>query len=299
MEAGFHHSVRPFQQHCRHSTAGSRLIKCPGIFTCGFLDLAFIDGRSFFKHSLSIMKKTTCLTLPLICLLLGATVRADTLELKNGAVLQGKYLGGTSDTVSFETSTGIQVFAFSEVKNMNASPASSSPAARPVPAAPTTVVLASGTRFMVTMMDSVSSKSAPGTNFTTKLAYDLVSADGVVAVKAGTVIYGRVESATQAGRLVGQSTLDIRLTQIVLDGTPIPILTSSYAQMGKHEGAESVGAAGVGAIIGNNTGNGSQGKGAAYGLAVAALRPGQTLTVPPGALVEFSLRQSVSFSLGH
>jgi len=223
---------------------------------------------------------------------------ADTLELKNGAMLQGKYLGGTADTVRFETSAGLQIFAYPEVKSMTVGPSAPAPAAPPAPAVPTSVTVPAGTRFMVTMMDGVSSKSAPGTNFATKLAYDLVAGD-VAAVKAGTVIYGRVVSATQAGRLAGQSTLDIRLTQIVLNGSPIPITTSSYAQMGKHEGRESVAAAGVGAIIGNNTGSGSSSKGAAYGLAAAALRPGQTLTVPPGALVEFALQQPVTVSVSH
>ncbi len=86
-----------------------------------------------------------------------------------------------------------------------------------------------GTTFLVRMMDSVSSHNAPGANFTTRLEYNLV-ADGVVAVPAGTVIYGRVQSSTQARRAIGKSTLDLRLAQMVVGGSPIPIATSGFQQ---------------------------------------------------------------------
>ena len=75
--------------------------------------------------------------------------------------------------------------------------------------------------LLVRMMDSVSSQNAPGANFTTKLEYNLV-ANGVVVVPAGTIIYGKVQSSTQAGRALGRSTLDIRLAQMVARGQPHP-----------------------------------------------------------------------------
>lgn len=159
----------------------------------------------------------------------------------------------------------------------------------------TSVTLPAGTVLMVRINDSVSSRSAPGTNFSAKLEYDL-AANGVVAAKAGTIIYGKVVSATQAGRLRGQSTLDIRLTQIVPNGTPLPISTTPYAQQGAKEGRKTAKAAAAGAVIGNNTG-GSGGQGAAWGVAAAGLKPGETLTVPPGALLEFSLTAPVTVNL--
>jgi hypothetical protein len=158
------------------------------------------------------------------------------------------------------------------------------------------VTIPAGTVLMVRMMDSVSSKSAPGASFTTKLEYNL-TVNGVVAVKAGTVIYGKVQSATQAGRARGKSTLDVRLVQMVPWGTPIPLSTTSYLQQGKNETKQTVAAAGVGAIIGNNSGDGDAAKGAAWGVAAASLKPGQTLTIPPGALVEFSLTQPLTVQI--
>ena len=242
------------------------------------------------------MKKSAALILSIFALLLAASSRADTIELKNGLVLQGKYLGGTSDTLRFQTSDGLQIVEYSQVKSMSVAPAApAAPTPPPPPAAmPASITLPAGTVLMVQMQDSVSSRSAPGTNFSARLQYDLVVGN-VAAVKAGTVLYGQVISASQAGRAFGRSTLDIRLKQMVVNGAPVPIATSSYAQQGESEGKKTVAAAGVGAIIGHNTG-GSSGSGAAWGAAAASLKPGQTLTVPPGALVEFSLSSPVTIN---
>src|SRR6478609_4672896 len=98
------------------------------------------------------MKNPILLLSAMLCLL-GATARGDTLELKNGTVLEGKYLGGTADTVRFETSSGMQIIEFSQIKNMSVAPAA--PAAAPVaapapaPAAPVKVTVPAGTVLLV------------------------------------------------------------------------------------------------------------------------------------------------------
>src|SRR3954467_6731217 len=148
----------------------------------------------------------------------GQSTQADTLELKNGTILNGKYQGGTASTVRFKNDAGEQAVETSQVVALtftSAAGASSAPAAAPpVPSptgrsqpAPASVTLPAGTTLLVRMMDSVSSKSAPAAKFTTKLETDLMAGDKV-AVKAGTTIYGQVQSANQAGRAAGHSTLD-------------------------------------------------------------------------------------------
>jgi hypothetical protein len=243
------------------------------------------------------MKNKLSLLLSALLCLLGASARGDTLELKDGTVLQGKYLGGTEDTVRFQTSDGMRILAYSEIKDMRVAPSAPAPAAPAPAAAPASVTVPAGTLLLVRMMDSVSSKSTPGSTFTTKLEYDLV-ANGVVVAKGGTVVYGRVQSATQARRATGRSTLDIRLAQLVIGGSPVPILTSAYAEAGEASIKKVAVAAGVGAIIGNNVnGGGHGGGGAAWGAGIAMLKPGQTLTIPPGALLEFTLSQPVTIQL--
>jgi hypothetical protein len=230
------------------------------------------------------------------------SARADLLELKNGQTMSGKYAGGTPDMIYFKTDMGQLMIGVSNVVALTmVVPAPAAAVPRPAPvapaAAPRSVTIPAGTALLVRMMDSVSSKSAPGASFTTKLEYNL-EANGVVAVKAGTIIYGKVQSATQAGRAFGRSSLDVRLVQMVPWGTPIPLSTTSYKQQGQSEGAKTVAAAGVGAIVGNNYGSGNHGnEGAMWGVAAASLKPGQTLTIPPGALVEFSLTQPLTVEI--
>ncbi len=254
------------------------------------------------------MKSIAKLAFAFALLGLAASARADILELKNGQTMSGKYAGGTPDMIYFKTDMGQMMVDVSNVVALTMvvpapaaaaprpAPVSAAPAAAPA-AAPQSVVIPPGTVLLVKMMDSVSSQSAPGASFTTKLEYDL-AVNGVVASKAGTLIYGKVQSATQAGRAHGTSTLDVRLVQMVPWGTPIPLSTSSYAQKGKNETKQTAAAAGVGAIVGNNYGSGGKSaQGAAYGAAAAALKPGQTLTIPPGSLVEFSLTQPLTVQI--
>jgi hypothetical protein len=162
-------------------------------------------------------------------------------------------------------------------------------------AAAANITLLAGTVLMVRMIDTVSSKSAAGASFSTILEQD-VQVDGVVAVKAGTTIYGKVASATLAGRAVGKSSLDLRLNQLPAPGGKVPLTTEPYSQTGAGSGRMTAKAAGVGAIIGNNSGNGSSGDGALIGMGVAALKPGETLTISSGTLLEFTLSQPVSFA---
>jgi len=231
------------------------------------------------------------------------TARADVLELKNGSVLNGKYSGGTAGTVRFETSTGLQVIETAQLIALtftSSSAAAASPVAATAPAAasPKTVTLPAGTMLLVRMKDSISSKNPPGTPFTTKIEYDLV-VNGAKVVPAGTVIYGKVLSSTQARRARGQSTLDIRLTQVALGGTPLPISTSGYKQAGEKAIKDAARGAAAGAAIGAIVDGGEgAGKGAAIGATVGALKKGESVTIPPGTLIEFNLTQPCTITIG-
>ncbi len=246
--------------------------------------------------------KSPCLY---ITLLLGACVaagRADVLELKNGTILNGRYNGGTAGTVRFETSAGVQVIETSQITALTfttpAATAQATPVAPAAPAAlavttgtpaqPKTITLPAGTMLLVRMVDNISSKNASGTPFTTKLEYDL-GANNVVALKAGTTIYGKVASSSQAGRAVGRSTLDLRLNQIAVGAQPVPIMTSGHKEAGQASIAKAAKGAGAGAAIGAIAGD--AGKGAAIGATAGALVRGQTITVAPGTLLEFTLTQ--------
>ena len=192
-----------------------------------------------------------------ISLLIPWSARADILELKNGKLLTGKYVGGTAGTLRFESEAGVQVIETSTILALSFSSsgggggttgggtAKSTPAPAP---APTQVTVPAGTTLLVRMVDPVSSKDPQGKRFTTTLEQDL-AVNGTVVAKAGTKVYGRVQSAQQARRYTGQSKLDLRLTEVASGPNLVPISTSSFASAGARSGGKAVKGAAAGAAL--------------------------------------------------
>ncbi len=235
---------------------------------------------------------------------------ADVLELKNGQTLNGKYVGGTAGTIRFDTGQGLQVietgqalaltFTGGGAATTTPAAASAPAAAAPAPAAaPTasTVTIPAGMTLLVRMVDPVSSKDPQGKRFTTTLDTDL-TVNGVVAARTGTKIYGRVQSAKQAGRFAGQSKLDLQLTELAAGPNLVPIMTNGYTDAGARSGGKTVKGAAVGAGIGAiaDGGDGAA-KGAAIGALASGLKKGESLAVNPGTLLEFRLQQPVTVNV--
>jgi len=239
-----------------------------------------------------------------------AALQADVLELKNGKVLTGTYVGGTAGTIRFETSQGVQVIetgqalaltftaggASTATAPASATPAAAAPVAAPAAvapaAAPSSVSVPAGTTLVVRMLDGASSNDSKGKRFTTTLETDLIIGGQMVA-KAGSKIYGRVENAQKAGRYVGKSSLDLRLTEITIGGLLVPIVTGPYAQTGAGSLGKAARGAAAGAAIGAIADD-DAGKGAAIGAVASGVKKGQPVVVPPGTLMEFKLQQPVS-----
>ncbi|MCI0738958.1 MAG: hypothetical protein L0Y72_07930 [Gemmataceae bacterium] len=232
----------------------------------------------------------------------GASAPADVLELKNGTILNGKYAGGTAAVVNFTSDAGTQAIETKQIVALTFTTPPAPPAAAVgAPAAASSaagVTIPAGTVLLVRMMDTVSSKNAAGANFTTKLETDLVVNNAVVA-KAGTMIYGKVQSSTQARRAAGKSTLDLRLSQMVIGSTTVPILTSEFKEAGANSLRKTARGAAAGAAVGAAVDGGEgAGKGAAIGATASLIKKGETVTVPPGTLLEFTLMQPVTVSAG-
>jgi len=89
-------------------------------------------------------------------------------------------------------------------------------------------LLRQNVRILVRMVDSIdSSKNSAGYKFTATLETNLMAVDTVAAPKGATV-YGRLASASSAGRMSGSSQLTLELTDIVVNGTAYPLLTNTY-----------------------------------------------------------------------
>jgi hypothetical protein len=165
------------------------------------------------------------------------------------------------------------------------------------------ITVPAGTRILVRLVDSIdSAKQKTGYRFSATLETNLQVEDTVVAPR-GTTLYGRLAEASSAGRMSGSSELTLELTDLVINGTAYPLLTSTYEVKGKGEGGNTakkvVGGAGLGALIGGLAGGGKGAgigalAGAGAGTAVAASKKGQQLQIPSETLLEFRLQQPVS-----
>jgi len=268
---------------------------------------------------------------PLMIVLLAAgiagTVSADSLELRNGQIVQGKYLGGTDTTIRFLVAGQEQVFLKSDVVNLSFTdttvqdPGAAMPAPVPAPGGngsvtstpppasqqdgqqPQTIVIPAGTSLLIRMIDGVDSKKNKiGDPFTASLESPLMVGDTVIAAK-GADVYGKLAQAKEAGKISGGAELTLELTGIRIAGTVVPIDSTTYDVAGKGRGKQSAGRIGggavLGAIIGGVAGGGAgaaigAASGAAAGTAVQLLTHGETIRVPSETLLEFRLENDVS-----
>jgi hypothetical protein len=255
-------------------------------------------------------------------LLFAGAARADTLELKDGRVLTGRFLGGTQALMRFSVNGEVQTFNVTEIVALtftsdygNPPPPPPPPApapqpqaaVAPAPAAPapagSQIVIPAGQSMLIRMIDGVDSKTNNvGDIFHASLETDL-NVNGTLVARKGTDVYGRLANAKGAGRLAGSSELQLELTRMVINGQDYPVVSSDYTIKGKGRGtntAEKVGGgAALGAIIGAIAGGGrgaaiGAGAGSAAGAGVNVITRGQQVKIPSETLLEFRLQQPVT-----
>ncbi|MBV9887882.1 MAG: hypothetical protein JO119_15145 [Acidobacteria bacterium] len=247
----------------------------------------------------------------------GAAV-ADTLELKDGRVLTGRFLGGTQALMRFSVNGEVQTFNVTEIVALTFTsdygnpppppPAAPAPqpqaAVAPAPApAGSQIVIPAGQSLLVRMIDGVDSKTNNvGDIFHASLETDL-NVNGTLVARKGTDVYGRLANAKGAGRLAGSSELQLELTRMVINGQDYPVVSSDYTMKGKGRGANTAekvgGGAALGAIIGAIAGGGrgaaiGAGAGSAAGAGVNVITRGQQVKIPSETLLEFRLQQPVT-----
>jgi hypothetical protein len=253
-----------------------------------------------------------------------ATAWADTLELRDGRVIRGKFMGGTEVTVRMEINGTVQSFPVSQVMALSFSeegaarmvPADAPPsgeapqvAAAPAPApAPQTdsyqkVTVPAGTRILVRMIDSVdSANNRIGDKFRASLEENL-EADGVIVAPRGADVIGRLAEAKGAGHMTGHSELKLELTDIRVGDELLPIVTGDYDVAGKNRGgntaAKTLGGAAIGAVIGALAGGGrgaaiGAGVGGGAGATINIITKGEQVKVPSETMLEFRLDQPLT-----
>jgi hypothetical protein len=243
---------------------------------------------------------------------------ADTLELKNGSQIKGKFLGGTESEISFQVGSTVQKYNVADITSLKfdlqgvadaSSPQAQSPFPdNPSPVAtvemkPAYVTIPAGTQISVRTIDTIdSTRSQVGDRFEASLAEPL-TLEGNVVVAKDALVYGRLTESKESGTFTGRSQLRLELTGIVVNEKTVPVVTGEYEATGKSRGASTakrtVGGGALGALIGAAAGGG---KGAAIGAGIGAgagagseiIIRGEQLKVPSETLLDFTLQQDVS-----
>jgi len=217
---------------------------------------------------------------------------ADTLQLADGTVIEGDFVGSSNDIIMFNTGDSIEAYPESEVVGIflssGVATAEENAAADPAPAGG---VVPAGTRLVIRMVDSIDSKRHNvGHKFRGQLEGALV-VDGVTLAPRGAFLYGVVTAAQQSGRAAGKSTLAMEFTDIMIDDQLFPIATQGLAAQTGGEGKKTVGRTARAAAIGGLVDGSSGAKtGAKVGLGASILTGGESLNVPAGTLLETTLR---------
>ena len=239
---------------------------------------------------------------------LGAMITpADSLELKNGSLIKGRFLGGTGTEIRFQVGSSVQQYDVADVVSLkfeSETRVSETPPNRGHANETTgSVTVPAGTRLSVRTIDAIdSTKNHVGDRFEASLE-EPVTVDGRVVVPKGASVYGRLEEAKTSGTFTGRSELRLALTEIVVNGQTVPLVSGEYELSGKSRGASTakrtVGGAAVGSIIGAIAGGGrgaaiGAGAGGALGAGSEIITKGDQVKVPSETLLDFTLQQNVS-----
>jgi len=226
----------------------------------------------------------------LVTVALAGFAAADTLELKTGQIIQGKFIGGSSMNIRFQVNGQEQVFATKDVLNIgfsDTSDASSAvprpqaapaPAAAPVaPAAPAaalnlpdaptpqaapssvpppsasaaeTITIPTGTSVLVRMIDGIDSSQNRVGDRFHASLESALVVGDTVVAPKAADAYGRLTQAKEAGKISGAAQLTLELTGIRIAGNIVPVESTDYDVAGKGRGTQSAERIGGGAVLG-------------------------------------------------
>ena len=233
-------------------------------------------------------RRVICLTL-FLGSLASLPLFADSIELADGTVLEGDFIGSSNGIIMFDTGDGIEAYPENNVIGVFFSSGVATAQAAP-PASPSITVPA-GTSMTIRTVESVDSRShGIGHKFRGQLEGALV-VGGVTVAPNGAFVYGVVSSSSQAGNVAGSSQLSIEFTAVMIDDQLYPIATTALNTRTSGEGGRTLGrtarAAAIGGLI-----DGSKGArtGAKVGAGVSILTRGSSINVPRGTLIDTTLR---------
>ncbi len=180
-------------------------------------------------------------------------------------------------------------------------PAPSEPkvSAVPPPPQPVNVTIPAGTELAIRIDQRISVKTShAGDTFTGEVQAPVLASDGSTLVPKGADVNGVVAESHRGGHFKGRSTLELRLTSLVVNGTTYPLSTNDLERTKKGKGKRTaaligggsglgmlvggVATGGVGLVVGGLVGGGA-------GTAVAGTTGNRALDIPAESVVHFKL----------
>jgi hypothetical protein len=260
---------------------------------------------------------------------------ADTLELKNGSLIKGKFLGGTATEISFQVGSTVQKYNVADVVSLKfdseggaSAPAPQSQSSLPddpatvahgagalapqalsslpddpatvahVEVKPALVTIPAGTRISVRTIDAIdSADNVVGDRFQASLEEPLML-QGNMVVARDSPVYGRLTQSKESGTFAGRSQLRLELTGIVVNGKMVPIVTGEYEVTGKSRGASTAKRTVGGAALGAIIGAAADGgQGAAIGAGAGATAGAASEIITGGDQVKVPSETLLDFAL--
>jgi len=175
-----------------------------------------------------------------------------------------------------------------------------------LPPPPRRMTVPAGTPIRIRMIDSVDSAvDRVGQRFHTSLEAPIVIGNEVIVPKGADVVV-KLTEASQAGKIQGQSQLQLALDHLLFQGKSYPLNSTTYEQRGESRGKDTVKKVGLGsalgAAIGAIAGGGKgaaigAGAGAGAGTAVQVFIKGKQVKIPSETKLDFELEQPVELTL--
>jgi len=229
------------------------------------------------------MKKAAYYLITALSLFTTCALQADTIELADGTLLEGDFIGSSNGIIMFDTGGGIEAFPEDKVVGIFFS----SGVATREEETTASVTVPTGTPLVIRTIDTIdSSRHSVGHRFRGQLEGALV-VDGVTVAPRGAYVHGRITQASQSSNLAGT------FTDIVLDDQLVPISTGDLGVQAANEGGRrlvgrTARAAAVGGLMGGSSGA-RTGARVGVGASIVASGSQSSINIPAGTIVEATL----------
>jgi|HubBroStandDraft_1064217.scaffolds.fasta_scaffold196461_1 hypothetical protein len=264
---------------------------------------------------MSTFNKSCVRTIGLVCAT-GLLLSADTLVLRNGATVQGTYLGGDARQIRIDQNGDVRSYDIGQVQSVIFSesgyqpppPSSSSYPSRgsnnapnyaPPPPQSAGITIPINTAVKIRMIDSVNSDTSRlGETFRASVD-EPVYVDGQQVIPRGADVLTKLVEDQQSGKIEGRTVLTLALSTITVNGRQVDVTSTDVKTESSSRGQRSAGVIGgataLGAIIGAVAGGGKgaaigAGSGAVVGTGAEVLTSGQKVKIPSETRLTFRLQ---------